>query len=150
MIDKRACFKFDLTDEDEIEVRVPELDLDGRHIPIHETEPLLINEEELLHVLADCEEMMPTVPPFVLLMNKKLFGTTDGKEICPIGLIDPKDHELIMMEGLCDAYKMAPAWPPALDQQPHLVIQGFAIVRAERNRYLSVKHQQDLDNIRKK
>jgi len=137
---KRICFKYG--NEDYVTVRVPTKSDSGAYLPNKEWEEKVCDEDDLLGVLCDMEELSPEMPSFLILMNN--FLPLEGDKynmICPVGLISDEDSEVINLEGLCDAYKMAPFSPATLDGQPPVLLDIFQTIRAEKNKYEVVKMQ---------
>lgn len=134
------CFKYG--DEDYVTVKVPTKSESGAYLPDKDWEQKTCDSEDILGVLADMEELSPSLPAFLTLLQNFLPIVGDKyREICPVGLISAEDNEVINLEGLCDAYKMAPFAPATLDGQPPILLDIFQTIRAEKNKFEVVKMQ---------
>jgi len=135
------CFKYG--DEEYVTVRVPTKSETGAYLPEKEWEEKICDSDDVLSVLSEMTELTPSMPSFLILMNNFLPIVGDKyKEICPVGLIEDRDLDVIDLEGLCDTYKMAPFSPGTLDGQPPILLDIFKTVRSEKNKFEAVRMQE--------
>lgn len=148
--ENRACFRFEIDQEEgTTTVLVPELDETGmRLLPKTEWTREELTRREILEMLADLEVVDPTLPSFILLLHH--FGGAGAresktKEVCPTGLLSEEDVEwidsVVALEDQCSTYHTLP-FRGSLEDQPTLIMDFFAIVRAAKRSYESFRMEE--------
>lgn len=123
MQDGRYCFHQVYGDE-EFVFEIPNLDDDGKALEGKRRETC--DTDRVFEILTEFGEktipgVKPGCNPFILLW--KVFP----KQLCPVGLLDPKVSELMEMAYLCKEYGTLP-YAGGLWDQPRRIIEGLKIV----------------------
>lgn len=140
--ENRICFKYDYMDDDLLEIYSP-YDKDEKGGILAESEN--VNRIGVLEILNRYDDFLPSKPTFVrLIQGEYPFPDGQRKEICPIGLIDESDREIIELESFCSEYHCLP-YTGGMDQQPALMVQAFNIIRGVKVDYQTRK----MENARK-
>lgn len=102
-----------------------------------EIDETIFTQEEFLQWLYDInDQYVPDMPPFEFI--QALIKPRNQKEVCITAFIDPFLAYYVDLESACKEYRTLPYEGSLLDQ-PQALLDTFAIIRQERNRYERVR-----------
>jgi hypothetical protein len=102
-----------------------------------EIDESIFTQDEFLQWLYETnDQFVPDMPPFEFL--QALVKPRNQKEVCITAFVDPFLAYHIDLESACKEYRSLPHEGSLLDQ-PQALLDIFAIIRQERNRYERVR-----------
>ena len=140
----RACFKFDKSDYNTLNIRVPYRNKDGnveRDLMKWRVES--VSYHNIFDVLETYSVLAPKTPIFEqMIMSAIAFeNPKETKEICPIAFMTNTADHMLLLESVCEKYHCLPYNGNSIESQPNWVMDAFITISVAKDRYNTRKRE---------